>query len=377
MFLVRGRTRSVSEIKQLKTLIINSLNSSYNIDSEPPLDSPELVSNIEQRLEEKVEEVTQPEPWLSNTTTVTIWIDLPNVFPWRNCLQEWGGSITPSDCQPKGTMFKLEPVVGEGKRFVWRTMSGRCVAGVNGKVSVRECKEEDEGWLWTESGQFQWQGGSGGCPQCRKCATSTSKGAALELKFCEEVREDQNLELGAWQGSTLAPLEEGEWRVRQERMRDRILSSEKVVVRKALEEVDTDNSLHEFDKPAGKQRRRAAVFYLDKGHGGITMAKWWIFTWRFIGLDTAAQGFDLVFMTHPANVRNLPPECSLVSDSFSLNWTSPGNCLYKPYLGIAYRDKSYDPYMNSQECLYGPGSEFLSQYSILLRADLDTFPAPR
>ena len=48
--------------------------------------------------------------------------------------------------------------------------------------------------------------------------------------------------------------------------------------------------------------------------------------------------------------------------------------------------------MNSQECLYGPGSEFLSQYSHLLRystvqystvqyshllrADLDTFPTP-
>ena len=32
------------------------------------------------------------------------------------------------------------------------------------------------------------------------------------------------------------------------------------------------------------------------------------------------------------------------------------------------RDKFYDNYMNSQECLYGPGSEFLSQYTLLLRA---------
>ena len=46
-------------------------------------------------------------------------------------------------------------------------------------------------------------------------------------------------------------------------------------------------------------------------------------------------------------------------------------------LGITYRDKSYDGYMNSQECLFGPGSEFLSQYKVLLRADLDTFPTPR
>ena len=33
--------------------------------------------------------------------------------------------------------------------------------------------------------------------------------------------------------------------------------------------------------------------------------------------------------------------------------------------------------MNSQECLFGPGSEFLSQYKVLLRADLDTLPTPR
>ena len=57
--------------------------------------------------------------------------------------------------------------------------------------------------------------------------------------------------------------------------------------------------------------------------------------------------------------------------------TGPGQCLYRPYLGIAYRDKTYDNYMNSQECLYGPGSEFLSQFTLLLRADLDTFPTPR
>lgn len=33
--------------------------------------------------------------------------------------------------------------------------------------------------------------------------------------------------------------------------------------------------------------------------------------------------------------------------------------------------------MNSQECLFGPGSEFLSHYQVLLRADMDTFPTPR
>ena len=140
------------------------------------------------------------------------------------------------------------------------------------------------------------------------------------------------------------------------------------------------------------RRRRAAVFYLDRG-GGLEMVRWWLHTWRFLGLDTAAQAMDLVLLTHPAAVAELPAECGLVEEGFSLNYSLAGRCLYKPYLGVAHRDKSYDPYMNSQECLFGPGSEFLGQYSHLLRystvqhstvqychllrADLDTFPTPR
>ena len=93
-------------------------------------------------------------------------------------------------------------------------------------------------------------------------------------------------------------------------------------------------------------------------------------------MDSAEQRFDLVLMTHPATVEKLPQDCQLVTESYRTNYSGPGQCLYKPYLGISHRDKSYDRYMNSQECLYGPGSEFLSQYSVLLRADLDTFPAP-
>ena len=38
--------------------------------------------------------------------------------------------------------------------------------------------------------------------------------------------------------------------------------------------------------------------------------------------------------------------------------------------GISYRDKAYDHYMNSQECLFGPGTEFLSHYKVGKRSDL-------
>ena len=78
------------------------------------------------------------------------------------------------------------------------------------------------------------------------------------------------------------------------------------------------------------------------------MVHWWLFTWKFIGLNSASQAFDLVMLTHPAAVSKLPDECILVEDSFKIDFTSKGKCLYKPYLGIAYRDKTYDPYMNSQ-----------------------------
>ena len=149
---------------------------------------------------------------------------------------------------------------------------------------------------------------------------------------------------------------------------------------RVLQTIQEDDLLHSWQTEAnmtGRDRRRAAVFYADHVVGVMAFVNWWIFTWRFLGLDSAEEGFDLVFMTHPANVANLPSDCHPVTDSFTVNYTAPGQCLYRPYLGIAHRDKSYDPYMNSQECLYGPGSQFLSQYTLLLRADLDTFPGPR
>ena len=44
-------------------------------------------------------------------------------------------------------------------------------------------------------------------------------------------------------------------------------------------------------------------------------------------------------MTHPASVSRLPGECVLVEEDFTINYTAAGRCLYKPYLGVAYRDK--------------------------------------
>ena len=320
----------------------------------------------------------------SPLTKVGIWIDLPNAFPWRFCLQEYNGVIAPLNCDHTVAtqLFTLEPL-NDRKEFRWKTNQGHCL--VPGKVVheglEKESLEVDQGckksghWIWTKFGQFSWSEG------CQKCVQSFKWNTPVQVMFCKDNAEDQNMELGRWvktgEKTKLTPLDPSAWSVRQASMREAFLEAERPGVRRAVEEVDMDNLLHENDKPHPDMRRRAAVFYLDKGSSGMAMVKWWMTAWRFIGLDSAEQGFDLVFMTHPANVGNLPEDCHLVTDGYKINFTSPGQCLFKPYLGIAYRDKSYDPYLNSQECLFGPGSEFLSQFTMLLRADLDTFPTPR
>jgi len=312
---------------------------------------------------------------------LTIWIDLPNAFPWRTCLVDYNGNVATTDCRQGLSEFEVEYSEKEEERFLLRTTKGDCVTPSKEGVLVKKgCdKTKDSFWVWTEQGQLQWS--KNPCVECRKCVSGRKKGEGLGMDFCQQYAEDQNFELGRWQKQEdgkqmLSPLDVERWEKRQKLMRDEILRVESKVVRQALEEIDMDMALHEYDKEVEGQRRRAAVFYVDRGTSGLAMVKWWLYTWRWIGLNTTEQGFDLVMMTHPAMVDKLPKECIKVEEDFKVNYTSPGQCLYKPYLGVAYRDKSYDGYMNSQECLFGPGSEFLAQYSILLRADLDTFPTP-
>ena len=41
-------------------------------------------------------------PWVSSSTTVRFWIDMPNKFPWRHCLQDYNGVLTTLDCERVG-----------------------------------------------------------------------------------------------------------------------------------------------------------------------------------------------------------------------------------------------------------------------------------
>ena len=114
-------------------------------------------------------------------------------------------------------------------------------------------------------------------------------------------------------------------------MRNDFLAVDKVTVMKALEEIDEDDLINAGGFKGDS--RRAAVFYVDKGKGAIANVNWWIYTWKFIGLNLAKEAFDLVMMVHPAAIENLPAECKEVTENFGPNFGEEGECLYKPYVG--------------------------------------------
>ena len=121
------------------------------------------------------------------------------------------------------------------------------------------------------------------------------------------------------------------WAERQASMRRAELSSTMIYVTEALEEVALDDLLH-----AGGYRgekRRAVVFYLDRGTSGFASLLWWIQAWEFIGLNDKEEGFDIVIMAHPEAVPNIPTKCSEIGKDFVPSYGEAGQCIYKPYIG--------------------------------------------
>ena len=67
--------------------------------------------------------------------------------------------------------------------------------------------------------------------------------------------------------------------------------------------------------------RRAVVFYVDKGQFLSYLTWWvlpgtrwnimewngrWLHSWHMIGLDSEAEAFDIILITHPVSVKKLP-----------------------------------------------------------------------
>ena len=43
---------------------------------------------------------------ISSSSQVRLWMDIPNAFPWRHCLQEYNNIITLLTCEKVGSHFK-------------------------------------------------------------------------------------------------------------------------------------------------------------------------------------------------------------------------------------------------------------------------------
>jgi len=295
-------------------------------------------------------------------------------------------------CSSSWTWNSLGELVWEGG-LPWEQDPVSC--GQHMAASCAECPRDEKGnWIGEHMchGECTWADDScvenkplpvyKGCPMC---LTGLGENVAMGVDKCKWVDERQLVEVGNFFPDedglgkyTLRPLDIGEWQGRQDGAKDELKKQTKLKVTQALEEIKVDEMMASLDTTSEAQKnRRAVVFYMDRGKSGKQQLNWWIKAWQFSGLDEPGEAFDIVVMVHPSGVPDIKEQCTLVTPQFSAKFNGSGKCFYKPYIGIAHREPGYDKYMNSQECLIGPGTDFLADYKILLRADMDTFPTPR
>ena len=58
----------------------------------------------------KATNVTKVEAKISASLPVHFWIDIPNDFPWRNCLQEYNRALTPLHCHQVDSFIELKEI---------------------------------------------------------------------------------------------------------------------------------------------------------------------------------------------------------------------------------------------------------------------------
>merc|ERR1719483_168253 len=319
----------------------------------------------------------------SNNTSIRLWIDVPNSFPWRKCLHEYNGMVftyTCSTAESGGDTYKQALTVrtvehGDRTRFRLILGGGRCLEPVMGETGRRivrvltDCSGTGV-WRWSYDALLEWSGGG--------CLASLGGQDRTVIAPCDKNNDDQIVEVGVRNTenneTNLTPIDMELWKERMDRTRQQEMKLAKIEVDKVLEEIAEYNKTGAFDIVTGT--RRAVVFYVDKGSGFLAYLTWWLFTWRKIGLNTEKEAFDIILLTHPTSINKLPKECKKIDAQFDPKAPGPGQCLFKELLPISERDHKYDNYLNSQECLFNNVSIFLKSYKIVIRADLDTFPTP-
>ena len=196
-------------------------------------------------------------------------------------------------------------------------------------VVVRDCT--GGWWSWEESGRLVWREREG---EVGRCFTSIKNNEIIVLKPCEELNENQYIEFGEYVeggGKTeLIPLCLDSWKIRQDNLRAKELVEHRKAVTEALRDISDREVASLGIAPAGQ--RRAAVFYADSKQA-IRYLKWWVYAWRFIGLDSEVEAFDIIVMVDPDTVEDMPEDCKEYSKQFNPQAARPGQCIYKQFEG--------------------------------------------
>eukprot|EP00730_Choanoeca_flexa_P009600 TRINITY_DN12680_c0_g2_i2.p1 TRINITY_DN12680_c0_g2~~TRINITY_DN12680_c0_g2_i2.p1 ORF type:complete len:702 (+),score=142.78 TRINITY_DN12680_c0_g2_i2:160-2265(+) len=144
-------------------------------------------------------------------------------------------------------------------------------------------------------------------------------------------------------------------------------------------------SLAQIENPIKHEvNRRVVVFYQPPRYRDIvTQIRWWLLAYKKLGLDEAAQRFDVIIYGHLDMLGNISrdygcEEKPLDADLEPPAESSKGVCWMIPFVGASEREpEAYDGWFNSIEVLINKDTRpFLSKWRLILRADADTFPTP-
>ena len=167
-----------------------------------------------------------------------------------------------------------------------------------------------------------------------RCITSIKAHQKIVMKPREELNENQYVEFGEYvednDGSLLLQLCLECWRSSQDKLRSKQLIEYRTIVIEALKDITDIEVANLGLAPAGN--RRAVVFYADS-MTAMRYLQWWIYTWRFIGLNDAKEAFDIVVLIDPQTEELVPDECDKYSRQFSAQVIGPRRCIYKLYDG--------------------------------------------
>ena len=197
--------------------------------------------------------------------------------------------------------------------------------GTDKVVITRECSKG--WWSWGEEGMMVWRTR---VEEVGQCFTSIKPNEVAVVKPCEELNEAQYVEFGNYEEHYLQPLCLECWETRQARLRARELVEYRKVVTDTLKEI-SDNEVASLGVPSQGQRR-AAVFYVDSKQA-VQYLVWWIYAWKFIGLNKEEEAFDIVVMVSPDTVDELPGDCKEYTEDMNTQAPGIGKCIFKQFIG--------------------------------------------